>query len=232
MSNTRSDQIVPVNLGMVRAYLLRGERPILVDAGNAGDEDKILDALAQNGVEPADLALIILTHGHLDHHGSAAALQQTTGATLAVGEGDCALVRITAQPHYRGATLLGRLLVALGMTRAVDGGTPADPDWCIGGEFSLQPYGIAGRVIPTPGHTAGSLSVALDSGEVIIGDMLMSFVRRRHPGKPIFLEDADAWRESLRRVMALEPNVLYAGHGGPFEPQDVLTTFPWAAPVT
>jgi hydroxyacylglutathione hydrolase len=230
MSGVSSDILVPIELGMTRVFLLRGERPVLVDAGNAGDEGKIIHALSHLGVAPADLALIILTHGHLDHYGSAAALQAASGATLAVGVGDCSLVAMTDEPHYHPATLLGRLLVTLGFTRHPNQ-TPASPDWCIDGEFSLAYLGIPGRVLPTPGHTAGSLSIALDTGEVIVGDMLMSFVRRRRPGKPIFLEDPDAWRESLRRIMALKPRTIHAGHGGPFEPEQVLRVFPWARPA-
>lgn len=231
MSNSASGLLAPIELGMTRAFLLRGDRPILIDTGNAGDEKKIIAGLLAHGVEPVDLALIVLTHGHLDHYGSAAALQRASGATLAVGVRDCAMARMTVQPEFRPATLLGRLAVTFGVTRVTESGERASPDWCIGGEVSLRRYGIPGRVIPTPGHTAGSLSIALDSGEIVIGDLLMAFVRRNRPGKPLFLEDPDAWRDSLRRVMALQPTIIHASHGGPFAPGRVLRAFPWAAPA-
>jgi len=38
--------------------------------------------------------------------------------------------------------------------------------------IALEPYGLRGSVVSTPGHTAGSVSVVLASGEALIGDVL------------------------------------------------------------
>jgi glyoxylase-like metal-dependent hydrolase (beta-lactamase superfamily II) len=39
--------------------------------------------------------------------------------------------------------------------------------------LGLSAFGIEGTVIPTPGHTEGSISVILPRGEAIAGDLLM-----------------------------------------------------------
>jgi len=70
------------------AYLLLGERPVLVEAGSPGDEAAILAALAAAGRGPRDLAAIVLTHGHADHAGAAAALRAATGAPVLLAAGD------------------------------------------------------------------------------------------------------------------------------------------------
>lgn len=230
MSTVQTDALIPIDLKMTRVFVLRGRRPILIDTGYPGDDSKIIAALLSLGIEPADLSLIILTHGHHDHFGGAAALQRATGATLAVGLRDAALARMAAEPHYHPGNFMGRLVATFNLTREPDNLEPAAPDWYIDGEVDLQPYGIEGRVIQTPGHTAGSLSIALESGEVIIGDLLMGFPLAGRSGKPIFIENMEAWKESVRKVMASRPRILHVTHGGPIEPARVLRAFPWAAP--
>jgi glyoxylase-like metal-dependent hydrolase (beta-lactamase superfamily II) len=74
--------VIPLTPWLVNTYLVRGERPVLVDTGCPSDEVAIHAALAAQDVTLADLALIVITHGHGDHFGSAAALK--TGSSAAV----------------------------------------------------------------------------------------------------------------------------------------------------
>ncbi|GGR53498.1 hypothetical protein GCM10010282_53090 [Streptomyces roseolus] len=67
----------------INAYLLLGRRPVIVDAGTPGSGRKIYEQVADHGVDPADVSLIVLTHGHIDHFGSAAELHRLTGAPVA-----------------------------------------------------------------------------------------------------------------------------------------------------
>ena len=63
---------------MCGTYLIyRPGEAILVDSGNKGSEEKILKTLKGLGLEPGMLKLLILTHVHFDHAGSAAKTQRT-----------------------------------------------------------------------------------------------------------------------------------------------------------
>lgn len=55
-------------------YILDTDRPALVETGIGTETDLVLDALAELGIEPADLSYILLTHVHLDHAGGAGSL--------------------------------------------------------------------------------------------------------------------------------------------------------------
>ncbi len=69
--------ITQISLGMVNIFTLRGQDGyILVDAGNPNSADAILDKLKAHGIAPGDIRLIIITHAHVDHFGSAAALRE------------------------------------------------------------------------------------------------------------------------------------------------------------
>ena len=50
-------------------YIVDAERPALVDTGIGTHYETILDAMAEVGIEPADLEVVALTHVHLDHAG-------------------------------------------------------------------------------------------------------------------------------------------------------------------
>ncbi len=65
-------------------YLVEAEKGlVLVDTGLPGSEKKILSTIDSIGRKPADVKLVLLTHRHLDHIGSAAALKRETDAVLA-----------------------------------------------------------------------------------------------------------------------------------------------------
>jgi glyoxylase-like metal-dependent hydrolase (beta-lactamase superfamily II) len=62
-------------------------------------------------------------------------------------------------------------------------------------DYSLANMGIPGRVIHTPGHTAGSVSLLLDTGEVFAGDMAMNaWFLRSTPGLPVLKICGWLWR--------------------------------------
>ena len=50
-------------------YLIRADRPCLVETGTAPSAPVVRDALAGLGVGPSDLATVVVTHIHLDHAG-------------------------------------------------------------------------------------------------------------------------------------------------------------------
>jgi glyoxylase-like metal-dependent hydrolase (beta-lactamase superfamily II) len=149
-------------------YLLRGEQPVLVDTGSPGDLRRILSALKEHGVEPGQLALILLTHGHSGQAGCAAELRRRTGAQIALHAADVGLARTGQNGVVAAQDAMGRLLRPF-LNEPYEA---FEPDLVFREGLSFEPYGLRGRVLPTPGHTPGSVSVVLATGEAIIGDVL------------------------------------------------------------
>ncbi len=217
--------VIPISLGMVQTFLLRGERPILIDAGPPKQEEKILNALQANGIEPKDIALILITHCHSDHVGSLRALQERTEAKIAVHEMEAEALRQGKSAELQPTSGLGRFFrLFLSENARVPG---VEPDITISNELNLQEFGLQGKVVATPGHTSGSLSVVLDSGEMLIGDLLMGgfLLHRTVPNYPWFASDMEKLRHSLNLLMAYHPKMIYASHGGPFDPQVIREKF-------
>lgn len=186
----------------------------------------IVETLREAGVEAGDISLILLTHGHVDHFGSAAELKRITGAPVAVHEKDAENLRRGRNPHLTPMSLEGRLMKPLLKTEA----PPVEPDVIFSGEMSLEAYGVDARVIETPGHTAGSVSVVTADGEAIVGDVVaggyLGFTLRPHaPRYHLFVEDVGAVQESISRLLDLAPTRLLPGHGGPLDPEAVRARF-------
>ncbi|MFI5337994.1 MAG: MBL fold metallo-hydrolase, partial [Opitutales bacterium] len=188
--------LIRIKGAISNCYLLLGTRPVLVDAGAPGDMDRILAALRGAGLEPKKLALILLTHGHSDHAGCAAELRRRTGAQIALHAADAALVRTGSNGVLAPQDALGRLIRPF-----VDEPFEAfEPDLLFREGISFEPYGLSARVLLTPGHTPGSISLVL-GGEAIIGDVLRgSFVWPNRARPHFFCHDPEMNTRSLIRL--------------------------------
>jgi glyoxylase-like metal-dependent hydrolase (beta-lactamase superfamily II) len=47
--------------------LVKSDKNIIIDTGSFQDEQKIIDALAKEGLKPEDIDIVVLTHLHIDH---------------------------------------------------------------------------------------------------------------------------------------------------------------------
>lgn len=178
----------------INAYLA-GE--VLVDTGLPGFAPVILEAL-----EGRPLSLVLVTHVHPDHCGSAAAVCTARGVPLAchAGDRDAMEGRAPMQPRSWNR---GRWLKApYPVTRLLE-----DEEQI--GEF---------RVIHTPGHTDGHVALYRERDRLLIaGDAAMNLRPLFGLHEPIraFTPDPALNRRSLRRLAELRPETVLVGHGGP-----------------
>ncbi|HOU14910.1 MAG TPA: MBL fold metallo-hydrolase [Anaerolineae bacterium] len=221
-------QVTGISLGaMGQVFLVRSSAgAILVDTGLPNQADRILKALAAQGVAPQDIRLILITHGHMDHIGSVKELHERTGAPVAVHSKDAGALRGEQDlAGVKPTTWLSALMMRVTARMAISNPAPTlEPDIVFDEAWRLDDYGIAGEVIPTPGHSPGSISVLLDSGAAIIGDLAMGsmlFPKRATP--PLIAWDLERNWASLRAVLDRHPTIIYITHGHPLTP-DALHT--------
>jgi glyoxylase-like metal-dependent hydrolase (beta-lactamase superfamily II) len=216
--------VVPVDLawfGFLQAYLLLGERTVVVDAGYPASPRRILAALDRERVRHSDVSLILLTHGHLDHIGGADELRRELGAPIALHRLDADIARTGRDRPLLPTDLRGRLFLPF-MPRSV---APFEPDLVHDGRLDLAEFGVAGRTVHTPGHTPGSISVLLDD-VTVAGDLLSGgFLRGGTPRLPYFADDREQLRESLKQLLRQAGAKLYVGHRGPLGREDALRRF-------
>jgi hydroxyacylglutathione hydrolase len=210
--------IHPIRLLASECYLIRGEGSILIDAGAPNKAKGIVKALERLAVQPGEIQLIVITHGHWDHIGSAKEIQELTGAKIAMHRAEMERLETPLKLLPPGVTPWGRVVVGVAAMLMPFVHIPAaGVDVVLGDEpLSLAAYGIPGKVSYTPGHTMGSVSVLLDTGDALVGDLAMNgFPLRLGPGLPSAAEDMQRVKESWRLLLEEGVETVYPGHGKP-----------------
>ena len=209
-------EVIQVRMGMVSSFIVRQDGVILVDTGYPGKEEVILQAMQKAGIAPDTTRLILLTHGHGDHAGSAARLRELTGARVAIHSDDAGKIRTGNQGRLKATGLTGRVFGLIIGAGKGNGFPPLEPDIVFSDPLDLKPFGVQGMVVPTPGHTPGSVSVILGSGDAIVGDLIVPAFPSGRPGLPFWADDIEETRKSIRKVLSFHPNTIFLAHGNPF----------------
>ncbi|RNB90001.1 MBL fold metallo-hydrolase [Brevibacillus fluminis] len=218
--------ILPMH--MVNAHLLVGpDGCILVDAGLPGSEKKIEKALVKERLTWKDIKLIVITHAHVDHAGSAAIIREKSGAPILAHEGDAKHYNQEQPMTFCPTGWFGRLFLKTPLM--YEPYLRFEPDILLKAQevIHLERYGVPGAVSHTPGHTSGSISVNLSTKEALVGDLIASgillggILRKKHAIRPPFEEDPYAVGQELIRLLDSGMQKFHMGHGGPLDACEV-----------
>ena len=204
------------------AYVISGERHVLVDTGPERARTDLLDGLASIGLGGGDLSLVLATHAHATSIGNAAYLQRVFHVPIAVHGADAPILASGLDRSVRLTDPIGFVMRWLGDTRF----DATSPDVVFGHTLSLDGYGCAGTVVHTPGHTIGSATVVLPTGDAIIGDLLMGGwfggrVNSSQPARHYFAEVPQRVVRSLALLNRLGVQRLHPGTGAVLQMDDV-----------
>lgn len=228
MSQPHIHRISILPFGLVNCHLIVGQKNcILVDTGLPGSEKKIERILEKHGRGYRDISLIVITHAHVDHAGSAARLRELSGAPILAHAGDLDYYEQRKKMTFCETDWFSRVFMRTGLI--LQPYAPFTPDILLQDDTSidLHQYGVSGAVRHTPGHTAGSVSVRLDSGDALVGDLVASgillggLVRTGHAKRPPFEDDPELVAVELTDMVEAGMQRFYMGHGGPLPADEV-----------
>jgi len=123
---------------------------ILIDSGQQGRTEAIVEEIRKVGLDPADVRYILLGHGHGDHYAGAAYFQQRYGTRVGTSAADWDLI----DPPGR----------SVGSGNPIETPRPSR-DLVLEEGATVRLGEQAVQVIEIPGHTPGSLAFIFDVRE-------------------------------------------------------------------
>ena len=202
-------------------YLIEAPRPTLVECGPALSIENVIEGLRELGMDPGDLAYLVLSHIHLDHAGGAGDVARAfPSATVVVSEvGARHLVnpeRLNASSRRVYGELMDKVYgdctpIDATRVRGVADGDRLD----LGGGRGLD-------LLYTPGHAKHHIAAYdTDTGALFVGDSVgvkmpgMTTIRPATPPPDFDLVLAE---RTLQRYRDLNPAVVYLAHYGAVDP--------------
>jgi glyoxylase-like metal-dependent hydrolase (beta-lactamase superfamily II) len=174
----------------VYSYVVKGEKICLIDCGISGSEKIIYEYMENIGINPDEISILILTHSHPDHIGSALSIKARTGCKVAAHRAEKPWIEnIGLQFHERPVPNFYEL---------VEGSVQIDTILEDGNTIELGDNTHI-KVIHTPGHSKGSITLYLSlDGVLITGDSIPL-----QGDLPIY-EDVNDSIESIEKLMMIK----------------------------
>lgn len=208
-----------------------GSDVTIVDSGWPGDQSRLLASLERLGHSGADVAALLITHGHRDHVGNAAWLHEEHDVPVRTHVDERAHVQGQRVEEISPPHLLAKLrrrggprwfLSILGPLGGLRVDHPREVGTFTGGVLDLPGQPVA---VPTAGHTSGHASFHLaDRGVLVAGDALVTKQPWEAGGRPRpqllhpdFNHDHEAAIRALENLRPLEAEVVVCGHGAAFD---------------
>ena len=190
-----NNMITRLKYGKTNTFFIHGTNcGLLIDTDYAGTLLNFYKSLKKNNISITDITYILATHYHPDHIGLVSELTKL-GIKLLLVDSQCDYVHFADYIFMRERHLLYE---------------PIDEKdaviiTCKESRDFLAKMGIGGEIIRTTSHSKDSISIILDNGECIVGDL-----------EPI--EYLDAYEENVdlesdwKRVMSYNPKIIYYSH--------------------
>ncbi len=197
---------------MCNVYLVvEPERLTLIDTGLPGSHRKILKYMAGLGSSARDLRRIIITHSDGDHVGALADLRAATGARVFASPVEAkAIAAGHASRELKIKWWLRPLFAVAGIFFRAK---PAQVDEPVADGFVFPVLGEL-RVIETPGHTPGHISLFAPSvGVLFVGDSIVVNAGRMRGSTGLNNWDQAKSDASVRLQAGLGARIVCSGHG-------------------
>jgi glyoxylase-like metal-dependent hydrolase (beta-lactamase superfamily II) len=186
-------------------FVYRSDSPVLIDTGYISGFDETEKLIAQLGVKLSDISLIISTHTHCDHIGGNNLIQQKSGCEIALHKVGKYFID-TGDDWSTWWRYYNQEAEFFKCTRSLEDGQI----------ITLGPHEF--QVIYTPGHASDGIVLYNRQEKILISsDTLwqtdMAVMTLRVEGSRTLFH----MQESLQKIAGLEVQMVYPGHGKPFQ---------------
>lgn len=191
----RTEKMIKLKYGNTNTFFIRGDKGgLLVDTDVAGSLPQFFKAIKSAGIGFDEIKYVMATHFHPDHAGLIGELQKR-GIKLAVFDIQLPCVHFANDIYEKDGA---RCYVPVDGSTAVT--VPAEKSRAF-----LKTLGIDGEVVPTPSHSEDSVSLVLDDGNCLVGDLEPFSFAEGYP-------DPSALKADWNAIMLHRPKKIYFAH--------------------
>lgn len=212
--------ITQVLAGRSNAYLIvTPQGNILVDTGRVNYFEKLIDNIAFALQSPPSIQWLVLTHTHFDHCENAQMINDFFDTTLYVGCVEARYLRKGYTPIPRGTNLITKGISFIGnrLGRFHFQYNPAMADYEVTRPLKINDLDI--QLLPTPGHSVGSLSVIVNDEIALVGDSMYHIFPKKF--FPPFADDPKMLIRSWRKLLETKCQIFLPGHGNEIKRADL-----------
>lgn len=198
-------------------HLVKGEngKYLMIDSGGYESAPYLENDFLSKGVNPKDIEIILITHGHWDHVAGAKYFQDKYKIPVIVGKKDERLLNQGKSDKLCPTDIMAKSRLKDDETHTFQ--SPKVEKW-IESEIKLESLvGTKGRIFPLPGHTDGSL-VFIIGKNVFIGDLFRGSLVGSKPEVHFYICDLKSNRDDIQKLLEIvspEAEYFYPGHFGP-----------------
>jgi len=205
-------EIIQVLKGRSNSYLIHSEiGNVLLDTGKESAFRRLQENIEALKLPKKNIDLLIITHTHFDHCQNAFAIKKQFNCEIVMSENEAEYAELGFTPLPKGTFPLTRFISKLGnrIGKSRFGYQPFVPDRLVTGKLNLEAFRII--LIPTPGHSIGSISVIVDNEIAVVGDTLFGVFRKSV--FPPFADDVTEMVKSWGTLLLTPCHTFLPGHG-------------------
>ncbi len=207
-------QVHQVLNGRSNSFLVsQADRHILIDTGPKNAWNTLNKNIAKLIPDNGSLQFLILTHIHFDHVENTARINEKYNAKIITNQYETEYLKKGLNAPIKGSLSPTKLITNLLESQfgSLKKFMPAECTIEVNNDYSLNDFGFNIIIIPTPGHTHGSISVIVDNEIAIVGDAMFGVF----PWSvfPPFAINPKILVQSWGRLLNTECSFFLPGHG-------------------
>lgn len=205
-------RIIQILSGRSNVFLLsKSGKTILIDTGPEFMWNTLNRRLKRIGITRIDY--LILTHTHFDHAGNSILVKNNYNAYVVVHQNEASLLSGGLNVMPDGTNIFTKFLIKY-VAKHVAAGfhyKACKPDILIDSQYDLNEMGFKGFIMPTPGHSIGSISIMVDDSVAIVGDAMFGVFK--WSVFPPYAVDIQEMIRSWGKLLKSECHIFLPGHG-------------------
>ena len=215
--------------GMVNVYLISDPLTLIDTGPKSQDARNVLEgSLHSVGYDFGDIQRVVITHSHVDHFGLASEIRAESSTDIYAPKLDKPSIEQFRELMEKSETSMTKRVQRFGFPEKIakkiaqyhkiimSSGEEVDVDFDLDEGSALRFNDGTLKVISTPSHTNGSISLYDEGNRLFVGDSVLE----DYSGEGVFsltepTPGTASQLEGLKKLSKLKSHVIYPGHGEP-----------------